>query len=143
MKRGTPRRSLCVSSSLTWLAVFICQTQALSVTRRKSLAQTSAAILTASGISPQACSAEGLASKLSLRDPAQLKNSVFNIPPAAQVSKPPRGSLLDVLGLTHWPFRCILISCGEIGMLKCVTGDLYFLRRRYQRTNLWRTLGEP
>lgn len=64
--------------------MFIYQAQALSVTRRKSIAQASSAILTASGINPQACSAEGLASKLSLRDPALLKNSVFNIPPAAQ-----------------------------------------------------------
>ena len=64
--------------------MFIYQAQALSVTRRKSISQTTSAILTVSGISPEACSAEGLASKLSRRDPAQLKNSVFNIPPAAQ-----------------------------------------------------------
>jgi len=45
----------------------------------------SAAVLASLPISPSNAATNGLAAKLSQRDPTQLKNSVFNIPPAAQV----------------------------------------------------------
>lgn len=44
-----------------------------------------AATITSASFPANAAGATGLASKLSLRDPAQLKNSVFNIPPGVQV----------------------------------------------------------
>lgn len=55
------------------------------VTRRDALLSTTAAASSLLLPPLPAHAAEGLASKLSKKDPALLKNSVFNVPPSAQV----------------------------------------------------------
>lgn len=53
------------------------------VPRREALVRSAAALSTA--LRPEISSAEGLARKLSLKDPSALRNSVFNVPPGATV----------------------------------------------------------
>ena len=55
-----------------------------SITRRRALLSTGPFLVAPLAV-PSAANAEGLAAKLSKRDAAALKNSVFNIPPSAQV----------------------------------------------------------
>lgn len=61
----------------------LASTEVLS--RRQALVSAAATGASLLSIPPPAHAAEGLASKLQKRDPALLKNSVFNVPPSAQV----------------------------------------------------------
>lgn len=69
-------------SAILVLVLFISKAvDSLSVTRRGSLQKIAGLPL----LLPTVANAEGLAAKLAKKDPAALKNSVFNVPPSAQV----------------------------------------------------------
>ena len=89
--------------------------------KRASTIATATAISSSIPSTSYAAISEGLASKLSKRDPAALKNSVFNIPPGPQVYPDfMRGKFDVTMKFRGFIFPSTMIPKGESNVDICV-----------------------